>query len=79
MVVILSDGYDSESSEVLGDALAKLKRRGCKIIWLNPLKGWQGYEPVAKGMAAALPHLDAFAAAATLADLASLERALERL
>ena len=79
MVIILSDGYDSESSEVLGDALAKLKRRGCKIIWLNPLKGWQGYEPVAKGMAAALPHLDAFAAAATLADLASLERTLERL
>lgn len=79
VVIILSDGYDSESSEVLGDALAKLKRRGCKIIWLNPLKGWQGYEPVAKGMAAALPHLDAFAAAATLADLASLERTLERL
>jgi len=79
VVMILSDGYDSESSEVLGDALAKLKRRGCKIIWLNPLKGWQGYEPVAKSMAAALPHLDAFAAAATLADLASLERALERL
>ena len=79
VVMILSDGYDSESSEVLGDALAKLKRRGCKIIWLNPLKGWQGYEPVAKGMAAALPHLDAFAAAATLADLASLERTLERL
>ena len=79
VVIILSDGYDSESSEVLGGALAKLKRRGCKIIWLNPLKGWQGYEPVAKGMAAALPHLDAFAAAATLADLASLERTLERL
>jgi uncharacterized protein with von Willebrand factor type A (vWA) domain len=79
VVIILSDGYDSESSEVLGDALAKLKRRGCKIIWLNPLKGWQGYEPVAKGMAAALPHLDAFAAAATLADLVSLERTLERL
>ena len=79
VVIILSDGYDSESSEVLGGALAKLKRRGCKIIWLNPLKGWQGYEPVAKGMAAALPHLDAFAAAATLADLVSLERTLERL
>ena len=79
VVIILSDGYDSESSEVLGDALAKLKRRGCKIIWLNPLKGWQGYEPIAKGMAAAMPHLDAFAAAATLADLVSLERTLERL
>ena len=79
VVIILSDGYDSEAAEGIGTALAKLKRRGCKIIWLNPLKGWQGYEPVAKGMAAALPYLDAFAAAATLADLAGLERTLERL
>ena len=79
VVIILSDGYDSDAAEVMGTALAKLKRRGCKIIWLNPLKGWQGYEPVAKGMAAALPYLDAFAAAATLADLAGLERTLERL
>ena len=79
VVIILSDGYDSDAAEVIGTALAKLKRRGCKIIWLNPLKGWQGYEPVAKGMAAALPYLDAFAAAATLADLAGLERTLERL
>ena len=79
VVIILSDGYDSDAAEVIGTALAKLKRRGCKIIWLNPLKGWQGYEPVAKGMAAALPYLDIFAAAATLADLAGLERTLERL
>jgi uncharacterized protein with von Willebrand factor type A (vWA) domain len=79
VVIILSDGYDSDAAEVMGKALAKLKRRGCKIIWLNPLKGWQGYEPVAKGMAAALPYLDIFAAAATLADLAGLERTLERL
>jgi uncharacterized protein with von Willebrand factor type A (vWA) domain len=79
VVIILSDGYDSDAAEGIGTALAKLKRRGCKIIWLNPLKGWQGYEPVAKGMAAALPYLDAFAAAATLADLAGLERTLERL
>ncbi len=79
VVIILSDGYDSDAAEVMGTALAKLKRRGCKIIWLNPLKGWKGYEPVAKGMAAALPYLDAFAAAATLADLAGLERTLERL
>lgn len=79
VVIILSDGYDSESPEMLGTALAKLKRRGCKIIWLNPLKGWKGYEPVARGMAAALPHLDAFAAATTLNDLAALEHTLARL
>ena len=57
-------------------ALAKLKKRGCKIIWLNPLKGWADYAPIAEGMAAALPHLDLFNAANTLADLAALEREL---
>lgn len=79
VVVILSDGYDSEAPEVLDQALAKLKRRGCKIIWLNPLKTWQGFEPVARGMSAALPHLDAFEAAATLQDLADLEKTMTRL
>lgn len=79
VVVILSDGYDSDTPEALAGALATLKRRGCKIVWLNPLKGWDGYAPVARGMAAALPHLDAFAAAATLGDLADLERHLVRL
>jgi uncharacterized protein with von Willebrand factor type A (vWA) domain len=79
VVIILSDGYDSDTPEVMTAALAKLKRRGCKIVWLNPLKGWKGYEPVARGMAAALPHLDAFAPAATLTDLANLEQTLAQL
>lgn len=79
VVVILSDGYDSDNPEILGDALARLRRRGCKIVWLNPLKGWKGYDPVARGMATALPHLDAFAAATTLDDLAQLEPTLARL
>jgi len=79
VVLILSDGYDTEAPELLGTALAKLKKRGCKIIWLNPLKGWDGYEPIARGMAAALPHLDLFRAANRLADLAALEPELTRL
>ncbi len=77
VVLILSDGYDTEPPEILGSALEKLKKRGCKIIWLNPLKGWTDYAPVAAGMAAALPHLDFFRPANTLNDLAALERDLE--
>ncbi|MEL7179302.1 MAG: VWA domain-containing protein [Pseudomonadota bacterium] len=73
VVLILSDGYDTAPPEHITSALAKLKKRGCKIIWLNPLKGWRDYAPVAAGMAAALPHLNLFKAANTLADLASLE------
>ncbi len=76
VVLILSDGYDTESPAIMDAALAKLKKRGCKIIWLNPLKGWVDYAPVAEGMAAALPHLDLFKAANTLDDLAALEREL---
>lgn len=73
VVIILSDGYDTESQSSISDALIRLKKRGCKIIWLNPLKGWEGYEPTARAMAEALPHLDLFRAANTLGDLAALE------
>lgn len=79
VVIILSDGYDTDPPERLAAALQNLKKRGCKIIWLNPLKGWDNYEPVAKSMASALPHLDLFAAANTLADLAALEKQVDRL
>jgi uncharacterized protein with von Willebrand factor type A (vWA) domain len=79
VVMILSDGYDSAAPGAVGDALARLKKRGCRVIWLNPLKGWTGYAPVAQAMAAALPHLDLFAAANTLADLAALDRELARI
>ncbi len=79
VVIILSDGYDTDPPELLSDALCRLKKRGCKIIWLNPLKGWRDYEATAAGMAAALPHLDHFAAANTLEDLANLETELGQL
>ncbi|SDY64529.1 vWA domain-containing protein [Citreimonas salinaria] len=79
VVLILSDGYDSADPELIGAALARLRKRGCRIVWLNPLKGWDGYAPVARGMAAALPHLDLFAPAGTLADLAALEPELARI
>ena len=79
VVLILSDGYDTAPASSIDAALTSLKKRGCKIIWLNPLKGWKDYAPVASGMAAALPHLDLFSAANTLADLADLEGDLIRL
>ena len=78
-VLILSDGYDTDPPEQIATALQSLRKRGCKIIWLNPMKGWAGYEPIARGMAAALPHLDLFRAANRLEDLAALEPELARL
>lgn len=79
VVIILSDGYDTDPPELLAEGLERLKKRNCKIVWLNPLKGWKDYQPVAQGMAAALPSLDHFAAANTLESLAELEPALHRL
>ena len=78
IVIILSDGYDTDAPEKVALQLKRLKKRGCKVIWLNPLKGWKDYEPIAKGMAAALPHLDLFMPATTLNDLAALEPHLGR-
>jgi len=78
VVIIFSDGYDTDPPELVAEALQRLKKRGCKIIWLNPLKGWKDYEPVARGMAAALPMLDLFASANTLDSLAALEPHLGR-
>lgn len=79
VVILVSDGFDTDPPQRIAQELARLKRRGCRIIWLNPLKGWQGYAPVAAGMAAALPHLDLFAAANTLQSLADLAPELSRI
>ena len=79
VVIIFSDGYDTDPPEILAKALSRLKKRGCRIIWLNPLKGWKDYAPVAQGMAAALPYLDLFEAANTLESLAALEPHLAKL
>jgi uncharacterized protein len=72
-VMILSDGYDTGEPDVLGAEMAALRRRCKRIVWLNPLIGWEGYEPSARGMAAALPYVDLFAPAHSLDSLAAIE------
>jgi uncharacterized protein with von Willebrand factor type A (vWA) domain len=79
VVVILSDGYDTDPPEALARELARLKTRARRLVWLNPLLGWRDYAPVARGMAAALPHVDLFAPAHSLESLAALEPELARL
>lgn len=79
VVIILSDGYDTDPPEKMAVEMQRLKKRGCRIIWLNPLMGWKDYAPVAQGMAAALPFIDFFAAANTLESLEAIAPHLEGL
>ena len=73
VVIIVSDGYDTGPPEQLAAELAALRRRARRLVWLNPMLGWQDYQPVARGMVAALPHVDLFAPAHNLESLAALE------
>lgn len=75
----LSDGYDTGSCDDLVHELSRLKRRVPRLVWLNPLLGWRGYEPINKAMAAAMPLIDHFAAAHTLEALAAIEPDLKTL
>jgi len=75
-LIILSDGWDTGGPEVLVTELQKIKRRISKLIWLNPLLGLEEYEPVTRGMSAALPYIDVFAPAHNLESLLELERHL---
>jgi uncharacterized protein len=78
-VMILSDGYDTGSPELLASAMRELRRRCKRIVWLNPLTGRDRFEPSARGMQAALPYLDLFAPAHSLESLAALEPYLARI
>jgi uncharacterized protein with von Willebrand factor type A (vWA) domain len=76
IVIILSDGWDTAEPEILSRSLAALKRVAAKLIWLNPLLGGATYQPLTRGMQAALPHVDVFAPLNDLPSLRSLERHL---
>src|SRR5215469_11919493 len=78
-VMILSDGYDTGEPERLANEMRRLRRRCRRIVWLNPLIGWDGYAPEARGMQAALPYVDLFAAAHSIESLAALEPYLARI
>ncbi|MGP0057869.1 MAG: vWA domain-containing protein [Beijerinckiaceae bacterium] len=78
-VMIMSDGYDTGDPALLAAAMHSLRRRCRRIVWLNPLIGWEGYAPTARGIQAALPYIDFFAPAHNLESLAALEPYLARI
>ncbi len=60
IVVICSDGWDRGDPEVVAVEMARMSRVAHRVVWVNPLKASPGYAPLARGMAAALPHVDQF-------------------
>jgi len=76
VVLIMSDGWDTGDIELLQAAMATLHRRAGRVVWLNPLLGSPGYEPICQGMRVALPYVDVFATAHNLESLRQLERHL---
>ena len=76
IVIVLSDGWDTGEPEVLATELMRIKRRAGRLLWLNPLLGNPSYEPLTRGMAAALPLIDDFAPAHNLAALRDLANKL---
>ncbi|NEI71600.1 VWA domain-containing protein [Rhizobium lusitanum] len=78
-VMIVSDGYETGDAALLRQEMAALARRCRRIVWLNPMMGWDGYAPEAAGIKAALPYVDLHAPAHSLRSLAALEPYLARL
>jgi uncharacterized protein with von Willebrand factor type A (vWA) domain len=76
VLVILSDGWDTGDPALLGAEMETLHLRSRRVIWLNPLLGSPGYEPLTQGMQAALPYVSVFAPAHNLLALRALERHL---
>jgi uncharacterized protein with von Willebrand factor type A (vWA) domain len=77
VIVVLSDGWDRGDPGLLATEMSRLRRSAHRVIWLNPLKAARDYEPLARGMAAALPHTDHFLAGNSLRSLAQLAELLE--
>ena len=76
VVLIISDGWDRGDVELLNREMARLKRNCHRVIWLNPLLGAPDYEPLTRGIQAALPHIDNFLPVHNLASLEDLANRL---
>ncbi|MDT4961993.1 MAG: uncharacterized protein QOF87_1640 [Pseudonocardiales bacterium] len=78
VVIIASDGWDSDDPAALAAVMARLRRRAHRVIWMNPRAAAPGFEPLVGAMAAALPHCDELLPAHNLRALAGVIAAIGR-
>lgn len=76
VMIIVSDGWDRGDPDLMRQEMARLRKRVHKLMWLNPLLGTPGYQPLCLGMKTALPYLDYFLPAHNLESLVQLARTL---
>jgi uncharacterized protein with von Willebrand factor type A (vWA) domain len=76
VVLIISDGWDRGDVQLLAREMVRLRRSCHRVIWLNPLLGSPEYEPLTRGIQAALPHIDNFLPVHNLASLEDLANRL---
>jgi uncharacterized protein with von Willebrand factor type A (vWA) domain len=76
VVIVVSDGWDRGDPQLVASETARLRRNCHRLIWLNPLAGTPGYQPLAAGMRAAFPYIDDFLPAGTVASLERLGQIL---
>ncbi len=72
VVIVVSDGWDRGDPAIVAAETARLRRNCHRLVWLNPLAGTTGYQPLAGGMRAAYPYIDDFLPAGTVASLERL-------
>ncbi len=72
IVIIMSDGWDTDGIEKLETSMQFIHSRSRKVIWLNPLSGYEGYKPEVAGMRIALPYIDILAPVYNLESLKKL-------
>jgi uncharacterized protein with von Willebrand factor type A (vWA) domain len=76
VVVILSDGWERGDPALVAREMARLRRLAFRIVWVNPRKAGREFQPLAGGMAAALPYCDAFVSGHNLRALTAVAEAI---
>jgi uncharacterized protein len=77
VIVVLSDGWDRGDPDELAEEMARLRRCAHRLLWLNPLAADPRYEPLTRGMQAALPHVDHLLPGNSIASLEALASLME--
>jgi len=77
VVVVCSDGLEVGDPALVGEQMRRMSRLAHRVVWINPLRASPEYEPLARGMAAALPYVDVFASGHSLESLEEVARAIE--